>query len=211
MDKEAAGKNICICRVTKKYGDKTVLSEVERELPIGKITVITGASGSGKTTLLHILAGLLQADSGTITGVPKRVTMVFQENRLIEHLDAVSNVALACKKRYNKDQIIARLADINLMPADVLHKPVREFSGGMRRRVAVARAMLAPGDLCLMDEPLAGLDPDNKAAVLSFIRRHAKGKTVILVSHEEEVATGLSAVLWKFDVERKKEDALYKA
>ena len=114
-----------------------------------------GESGVGKTTLLRLLMGLEKADSGIITGFDK-VSAVFQENRLIEHLNAVENTALVIKDRNAGKCAYEQL--LQLLPKEALLKPVREYSGGMKRRVALVRAMAADSEIVLLDEPFTGLD-----------------------------------------------------
>lgn len=169
-------ENIC-----KKYGEKTVLQDVSFVFPGGQRTCIMGPSGCGKTTLLRIILGLEIPDSGTMTGRPGRLSAVFQENRLFEDFSALSNVAAVCSKE-DKGKIEEHLIALGL--GDSLTKPVRTLSGGMKRRVAIARAVLAPGDLMILDEPFTGLDKDTKAVVLEYLKTHTQGRTLILVTHD---------------------------
>ena len=168
-------ENIC-----KKYGEKTVLQDVSFVFPGGRRTCIMGPSGCGKTTLLRIILGLETPDAGTMTGRPERLSAVFQENRLFEDFSALSNVAAVCSKE-DKGKIEEHLTALGL--GDSLTKPVRTLSGGMKRRVAIARAVLAPGELMILDEPFTGLDKDTKAVVLEYLKTHTQGRTLILVTH----------------------------
>ena len=169
-------ENIC-----KKYGEKTVLQDVSFVFPGGRRTCIMGPSGCGKTTLLRIILGLETSDAGTMTGRPERLSAVFQENRLFEDFSALSNVAAVCSKE-DKGKIEEHLTALGL--GDSLTKPVRTLSGGMKRRVAIARAVLAPGELMILDEPFTGLDEDTKAVVLEYLKTHTQGRTLILVTHD---------------------------
>ena len=169
-------ENIC-----KKYGEKTVLQDVSFVFPGGRRTCIMGPSGCGKTTLLRIILGLETSDAGTMTGRPERLSAVFQENRLFEDFSALSNVAAVCSKE-DKGKIEEHLTALGL--GDSLTKPVRTLSGGMKRRVAIARAVLAPGELMILDEPFTGLDKDTKAVVLEYLKTHTQGRTLILVTHD---------------------------
>ena len=169
-------ENIC-----KKYGEKTVLQDVSFVFPGGRRTCIMGPSGCGKTTLLRIILGLETPDAGTMTGRPERLSAVFQENRLFEDFSALSNVAAVCSKE-DKGKIEEHLTALGL--GDSLTKPVRTLSGGMKRRVAIARAVLAPGELMILDEPFTGLDKDTKAVVLEYLKTHTQGRTLILVTHD---------------------------
>lgn len=169
-------ENIC-----KTYGEKTVLQDVSFVFPGGRRTCIMGPSGCGKTTLLRIILGLETPDAGTMTGRPERLSAVFQENRLFEDFSALSNVAAVCS-REDKGKIEEHLTALGL--GDSLTKPVRTLSGGMKRRVAIARAVLAPGELMILDEPFTGLDKDTKAVVLEYLKTHTQGRTLIMVTHD---------------------------
>ena len=184
-------KNIEIRALTKRYGELTVLDAFSACFEAGKRTALMGRSGRGKTTLLRLLAGLERADSGEITGLPARISVVFQEDRLCEEFTAVENVKIAAPKR-TADEIVALLYDL-LLDEEAQSKPVSSLSGGMRRRVAIARALLAEGELLLLDEPFKGLDDATRARVTAVIREMTAGRTTILVTHDETDAAALSA------------------
>ncbi len=169
-------QNIC-----KAYGEKTVLKDFSHTFPAGKRTCIMGPSGCGKTTLLRIILGLETPDSGTFSGRPERVSTVFQENRLFEDFSALSNLAAVCHHG-DRQVMVDHLTELGL--GDSLHKPVRTLSGGMKRRVAIARAVLAPGELVILDEPFTGLDKDTKEMVLGYLKGHTQGRTLIIVTHD---------------------------
>lgn len=169
-------ENIC-----KAYGEKTVLQDFSHVFPAGKRTCIMGPSGCGKTTLLRIILGLETPDRGTLTGKPERVTAVFQENRLFEDFSALSNLAAVCPHG-DKHTMADHLTELGL--GDSLHKPVRTLSGGMKRRVSIARAVLAPGDLVILDEPFTGLDKDTKDVVLNYLKHHTQDRTLLVVTHD---------------------------
>ena len=175
--------------VCKRFGETVVLREFSAVFPAGTCTCVTGPSGCGKTTLLRLILGLEEADSGAVIGRPERVSAVFQENRLFEAFSAVSNVLAVCSQR-DKRVVEAHLTELGL--GDSLDKPVWTLSGGMKRRVAVARAVLAPGELIVLDEPFTGLDRDTKAVVLAYLKRHTKGRTLILVTHDPEERDALA-------------------
>lgn len=170
-------ENLC-----KSYGNNRVLDHFSCVFKEKKTTCIMGKSGVGKTTLLSILMGIEKAESGTIDGLQgKKISVVFQENRLFENLDAVTNIHIATGKE--KEEIIPLLKEMDLPEAD--EKPVMEYSGGMKRRVSIARALLADFDLLIMDEPLKGLDEETKNKVSDVIKKNIHGKTVIFVTHDE--------------------------
>lgn len=149
--------------------------------PAGLCTCIMGPSGCGKTTLLRILLGLEAPDAGTVTGRPDRCSAVFQENRLFESFSALSNLS-AVAKNGEKSLLLQHLKELGL--EESAHAPVSTLSGGMKRRVAIARAVLAPGDLLVLDEPFTGLDRETKELVLSYVKQHTKGRTLVLVTHD---------------------------
>lgn len=179
--------NIRINNISKAFGEKQVLYHFTAEIKEGITTSVMAPSGAGKTTLLRILSGLEKADEGTVSGLEgKRIGMVFQEDRLCENLNAVSNIRLVCGKNITKNRIEEELGKMGL--AGSIHLPVSELSGGMRRRVALVRALLAPCDILLLDEPFQGLDEANKKTVMDDTRQSSMGKTVILVTHDEKEA-----------------------
>ena len=169
-------QNLC-----KAYGDHVVLHNLSFTAGVG-ITRILGRSGAGKTTLLRILLGLEQPDSGSLSGVNCRWAAVFQEDRLLEKLDAEANLRFALGSAYDADAAKALLSELGL--SDVGSKPTREYSGGMKRRLALARALLAPSDALIFDEPFTGLDEENRSIALRCLLRAAQTKPVLLASHE---------------------------
>ena len=192
---DAEAGDITVEGLYKAYGDKKVLTAFSAVFPAGKCTCIMGDSGVGKTTLLRILMGLADADAGLVTGLAGcKPAAVFQEDRLCDSFSAVTNVAFACAKTVTRRRIASHLAAVGL--GESLRQPVRELSGGMRRRVAVVRAMLAGGQILFLDEPLKGLDEQNKEAVAAYILRHAEGRTILMVTHSlDEAALMGGAVL----------------
>lgn len=176
--------DIALKDVVKKYGKKKALRSFSHIFPKGKITCIMGASGSGKTTLLKILAELETKDSGEIAGVPQKIAFVFQEDRLCEDFTALSNLRMICGKSKSREEMMRHLEELGLR--EEANKPVRTFSGGMKRRVAIARAILYDADLVLLDEPFKGLDEGLRKSVMEYVKRHTKGKTVLCVTHDEK-------------------------
>lgn len=186
-------KNLC-----KSFGEKRVLDNFSVTFPTGSVSCIMAPSGAGKTTLLSIMQGFLKPDSGTVDGIPGKMSAVFQEDRLCEDFCAVSNVRFSCgskRNRKSKEEIVACLSALGL--GDSLDKPVRSFSGGMKRRVAIARALTADYELLFLDEPFKGLDEELKLSTAEYIKASAAGKTVIMVSHDEAEADLLGATIIK--------------
>lgn len=176
-------------QLSKSFGDEVVFKDLSIRFQEGKTTCLMGPSGCGKTTLLRIIAGLEQADQGEIISDAKRISFVFQEDRLSEDFSAISNIRFVVGKSIPLKQITEMLEAFEL--GDSMHKPVRELSGGMKRRVAIARALCAPYDLLILDEPLKGLDEKRKMAVMETMKASAKGKTVICVTHDQAEAEAL--------------------
>ena len=170
--------DILVKDVSKSYDGKCILNHFSCVFKENKFNCLMGKSGIGKTTLLRILMQLENADAGVIEGLAdKKLSVVFQENRLCENLDAVLNVRMVTDK--DENEILSMLAAVDIDGKD--KKLVKEYSGGMKRRVA-----MADFDLLIMDEPLKGLDIETKEKVVNLIREETQGKTVIMVTHDEE-------------------------
>ena len=177
--------------LTKHYGGKTVLDGVSFALREG-VTCLMAPSGAGKTTLLRLLLGLDRPAGGQITGLAgRRISAVFQEDRLLPGLDAEGNLRFALGAAYDEGKAAEMLNELGL--SGVGSKPVRDYSGGMRRRLALARALLFPCDILLLDEPFAGLDPENRARAAERVRRSGAGRIVFVVTHEASDAEALGA------------------
>ena len=177
---------IAIHKLCKAFGGKAVLQDFSCELEEGRVTALMAPSGAGKTTLLRILLGLETADSGEITGLSgKRLAAVFQEDRLLDIMTPVDNIRLP-EPKLERAVILREMAAMGLTGCE--NQPVRELSGGMRRRVAILRALLCGADVIALDEPFKGLDEATKALVVAETKRLCAGKTVLLVTHEEKEA-----------------------
>lgn len=185
--------DIKLLHINKQFGNKPVLKDLSITFPQGRISCLMGPSGIGKTTLINLIMGLEKADSGTITGLEdKIISPVFQEDRLIEHWDAINNIKLVCSKDVTNKIIEDELNKVGLY--EDRYKPVLTLSGGMRRRVALLRALLYDGNLLILDEPFKGLDKELKNRVIEYVKEKAKGKTVILVTHDLKDAELLEAI-----------------
>lgn len=179
--------DIQLNHISKRFGQNQVISDFDAVFQDGQISCLMGPSGIGKTTVINMLMGLMKPDGGEITGLKNRkIAAVFQEDRLIEHWNAVSNVKLVCDKTVTDEDVYREFAQVGLEKNP--NKPVSEFSGGMRRRVAIVRAMLAESELVILDEPFKGLDEELKSHVIEYIKERTKGKTVIIVTHDKEDA-----------------------
>lgn len=179
---------LSVCNLSKQYG-MPVLNRLNLTLDSGRPCCIMGPSGSGKTTLLRILLGLEAPDGGFVKadgfpeGRPVRFSAVFQEDRLCEGFSPVDNIRLAVPS-LSKPEIESQL--LNLLPEESLNRPVSTLSGGQKRRAAIARALLAPSDVIIMDEPFTGLDEKTKETVFQYVLEKSAGKLLILSTHQEE-------------------------
>ena len=178
--------------VSKSYGEKRVLSGLSLELSRAAFHCIAGPSGSGKTTLFRLMMGLERLDSGNISGIDiNEISAVFQEDRLCESLSAGANIRLVMPTDTDKSLPEELLAALGLPGA--LHTPVREMSGGMQRRVALARALAAKSEVYLFDEAFTGLDYNTRAAAIDVVSARLAGKTLIMITHDESEAEMLGA------------------
>ena len=117
--------------------------------------------------------------------------MMFQDTRLVEDLDALDNILLFARRGFSRKD--ARDLACELLPKDALSRPVRELSGGQRRRVELIRAFAAPGELVLLDEPFGGLDAQAHSCALAFVKRHGTERIVVFATHNTGDAQALGA------------------
>ena len=177
--------DVTVRDLTKSYGGAPVLENFSHTFPAGETTVIMGPSGGGKTTLLRLILGLETPDSGEVLLPPgTRFSAIFQEDRLCENVSAAANLRLV-RPDLSRREAEKVLLDLGLEDA---RQPVREYSGGMKRRVAILRALLAPYDVLVADEPFKGLDEATRERVMTFFREQTRNRTVLLVTHEEAEA-----------------------
>ena len=180
-------QDIVIRGLCKAFDGKQVLRDFSAALPAGQVTGLMAPSGAGKTTLLRILMGLETPDRGTITGLEGlRLSAVFQEDRLCGVFSAVANVRLATGRTLPEPEILRHLEELGL--AGSARRPVSQLSGGMRRRVAIARAVCAGPRLLLLDEAFKGLDDQCRRDTVAYIRRHTPGASLLCVTHDPEEA-----------------------
>lgn len=187
------------------YGERPILDGLSMQFPRNKVIAIMGGSGSGKTTILRLIGGLIAANSGTIrlmgetigaSGSPalylqrRNMGMLFQHGALFTDMTVFENVAFPLREHTNlpenllHDMVLLKLNAVGLRNA--AHLKPAEISGGMARRVALARAVALDPQLIMYDEPFAGLDPISMGVTANLIRNlnDALGSTSILVSHD---------------------------
>jgi phospholipid/cholesterol/gamma-HCH transport system ATP-binding protein len=191
--------------ITKRFGEKTVLDKADLSIYENQITTIIGKSGSGKSVLIKHIIGLLSPDEGSILfrGMPvhmmkkkeweeyrSRISYMFQNNALFDSMTVFENIALPLKQTTNlkkkeiEKKVISRIEQMEL--TDATRKYPAELSGGMQKRVALARALVTDPTIVLFDEPTTSQDPIRRNVILSMIAHYRKkfGFTAILISHD---------------------------
>lgn len=177
--------DILMEKINKSYGDKEVLRDFTTKFEEGTVTFITGESGIGKTSIIRILMGLEGYQSGSISGLEgKEISVVFQDDCLCDKLSLDKNLSMVIYGQQGKEQDLDRLLDLFGLEG-YRHKRVAELSGGMKRRLAILRAILYPHNLMIMDEPFKGLDEENKRLVMGQVGQSLVGKTGIIVTHDK--------------------------
>ena len=184
--------------LSKAFGKKAVLNRFSLNLPDSGVVVLMGLSGCGKTTLLRLLAGLERPDDGKIF-LPEdlRLSMVFQEDRLLEELTARGNL-LAVLERGREESADLWLERMGIADAAGLFP--REMSGGMRRRLANARAMAYGGNVTLLDEPFQGLDVRTREQLYHHMFDSGElSGLVVIITHDRQEALRVGRRLVVFD------------
>ena len=196
--------------VHKSFNDEVVLKDVSFRINRGETKIILGASGSGKSTILKLILGLIQPDSGQIfvegkdiTLLPERdlvsirqtIGMVFQEGALFDSLSVRENVGYRFFEEGTLSESEIEIAVLQLLGfvglEDSIDKMPSELSGGMKRRVGIARALAGTPQIVLYDEPTAGLDPITKRTIIELVikLRDLEGVTTVFVTHDLHAAS----------------------
>ncbi|MCL2823957.1 MAG: ATP-binding cassette domain-containing protein, partial [Polyangiaceae bacterium] len=204
--KQGDGNHVVVRDIVKRYGNTTVLGGISMSIKRSEIAVIIGGSGAGKTTLLRILIGLEKPTSGSVyidgvdivplTGnamnrVRRKFGMVFQYSALLDSLSVMENVAFPLVEHTRmktpdiRDKVLSTLESLGLRRSDADKFPA-ELSGGMRKRVGLARALMLEPEILIYDEPTSGLDPLTSRMVDDLIEetRERYGITSIVISHD---------------------------
>lgn len=205
--------NVALRNVSLAFGRRPVLRDLSCVFPRGEISVLMGGSGAGKSTVLRVIAGLVRPDSGSvhvagkdIAALPEfeldetreRLGMLFQNGALLDSMTVFDNVALPLRERTAleeeaiRDEVHRRLEAVGLNDVDELLPGA--LSGGMLKRVALARAIVLDPEILLCDEPFSGLDPPNVLRIEGLLRRLSGeyGLTVIATSHHVETSRRMS-------------------
>lgn len=186
-----------VCFSYNKGADEELINDLSLHIPAGDRVCIMAPSGTGKTTLLNLLTGGLKPDSGSVsfegdTGESVNISMVFQEDRLCSEYTAAYNIALGLKWGCRKTDLI-QLHLEQLGMGENIFTDVKELSGGMKRRVAIVRAVMSPSSVLILDEPFASLDEKLKDRTAEYITANLNGRTLVVVSHDEKDAERLNA------------------
>ncbi len=168
---------ILVQDVYQSYGGTEVIKDWSAVYESGQVYYFRSPSGSGKTTMFRLISGLEQPQQGSVRSC--RISMMFQEDRLCEEYSAVKNVELV-----TGDAQAARKQLAVLLPEEALDKPCSCLSGGMKRRVALVRALQAESEFCLLDEPFTGLDPQNRNLAAGYIEKEMGQRGVLIATHD---------------------------
>lgn len=167
--------------LNKKFLDQVIFENLNIEIKKGRFNAVIGTSGRGKTTLLNILMGLDRDYSGKVEIEKLDMSVVFQENRLLESLSIYENINFVLEKDFDSDFINRHL---NMVGLDIdCSKKVNKLSGGMKRRVAILRCILKKADIYILDEPFKEMDDDSYKKVLDYTKKYLYSKTVIFTTH----------------------------
>lgn len=170
--------------VSFSYGEEEIIEDFSLSLANGRRICVMGESGRGKTTLMRLMLGLAAPGSGEIIrGENEKPAAVFQEDRLLPWYSVRKNVEIAADGFKEVDKL---LEDLEL--GEHKNKLPKELSGGQQRRAAIARALAYGGEPLLLDEPFKGLDPDMRERIAGKILEHAKGASILLITHDEKEA-----------------------
>jgi ABC-type nitrate/sulfonate/bicarbonate transport system ATPase subunit len=186
-----------ITDISLSFGPKQVLNHLSLSLPETGSVALMGESGCGKTTLLMVLAGLLVPESGDLAALRQiQISAVFQEDRLLNHLTARENIELVLNGRQMErtEQALLMLKRVGLLSS--CEEKVKNLSGGMKRRVALARALAPGSEIVLLDEPFQGLDPDTHVAILQELFIDSRKRLLFLITHDISDADALNASIW---------------
>lgn len=186
-----------VCFSYNKGVDEELINDLSLHIPAGDRVCIMAPSGTGKTTLLNLLTGGLKPDSGIVsfevdTGDGVNISMVFQEDRLCSEYTAAYNIELGLRRGCRKTDLIqSHLEQLGM--GESIFADVKELSGGMKRRVAIVRAVMSPSRVLILDEPFASLDEELKDRTAEYIIENLNGRTLVVVSHDEKDAERLNA------------------
>ncbi len=181
--------------LTYAYGEKTVIKDLSFTFPQSGIVAIMGSSGCGKTTLLRLIAGLERPCSGRVETASEKLSVAFQEPRLLPWLNSEENIKFVFSSNNDSCNIANDLLEQLELSAHKNDLPT-VLSGGERQRLSLARALAAGGDLLLLDEPFSALDEALKARIAPFVKSANKNGLTIITTHSESDAALLGAEIF---------------
>ncbi len=172
-----------ITNIYKSFGEKKVISNLSLNFKKGEITFLLAPSGSGKTTLFNCIGNILKVDKGEVNynGV---ISMVFQEDRLLPWFDCFHNVNIVCK---NKEKTL-KFLNLTGLDKEDYNKFPSELSGGMKKRVSIARGLSKDYDIILLDEPFSSINDKFRKPIISYINKLKNDKIIIVISHNIDLA-----------------------
>ena len=194
--------SVVLKNVFKSYDNHEVLKDLSLSFLKNKINCILGSSGKGKTTILNLIAGLIKQDKGEIFKDSKKISYMFQEDRLILWLNVFQNIEFVLKSyksELDRKEIIDQFIDLVELKDYKGFFP-KQLSGGMKRRVSMARALAYESDVLILDEPFKGLDNELKYRIIDRMLKvlDKRKQTIIMVTHDEAEAKYLNANIITF-------------
>jgi phospholipid/cholesterol/gamma-HCH transport system ATP-binding protein len=213
-------EHILVRSVTKRFGDVVALADIDMRVERGHVVVIIGGSGAGKTTLLKILIGLDKPTSGEVfiagtnivplserqmNTVRRKIAMVFQYSALLDSMNVMENVAFPLREhtRFSEKEIRAKVTEkLKILGLEnTEQRAPSELSGGMRKRVGLARALMLEPEIIMYDEPTSGLDPITSRMVDDLIisTRNRFGVTSVVISHDMAGALRIADYIFLMD------------
>lgn len=200
-------EEITLDNLTKSYGKNRVIQQMTSSMKAGECHVIMGVSGSGKTTLLNMINGMIQPDEGRISikcaqeSKPgeQKITygMVFQNEVVLDDYDVIKNIEIFAGHSLTREE----LDDLEiLLPKNCLTQKSSALSGGMKRRLQIARALFSPVSMLIMDEPFRGLDEENRKKCIGMIKKYQRNRILVITSHDARDVEDLGGYKWELEL-----------
>lgn len=167
--------------ISKSY-EKEVLKQVNLNIYKNSKIGIIGGSGEGKTTLVRIILGLEEPDFGEVIRDDVNMSSVFQEDRLIENLSVFDNIKII-DDSIREDEIISHLKEVGILDYNM---SIKKMSGGMKRRIAIVRAVICRSDIIVLDEPIKGLDEQSRGNTIDYVNEYMGDRALVLVTHDKD-------------------------
>lgn len=164
----------------EKNYNKKVIHDLSFKMDQGDIVFVTGESGAGKTTLMRLLLGLEKPDSGSLKNDFEKISVVFQEDRLLEYLNILDNIKLVSD--LDRESVLMEYKKI--LPEDAFFKKIKDYSGGMKRRASILRAVISDSSAIFLDEPFKGLDEENKQKTMEYVINNRRNRSLFIITHD---------------------------